>query len=92
MVFGRGSWLSPCTINININDMKAKPIIIIRIPDTTDKVTKEDFGDMIKEYHIVTIREARINIEFEAFYEKDFNEVKYEELKQIIKDGLNDSK
>ena len=78
----------------------AKPILVISFPysyqeDDTDywrnmqKQTKELLND---EYHVLFLsvdedvcEVARV----EVFYEKDFNIVKYEELKQIILNKIN---
>lgn len=65
-----------------------KPIFIIQIPDTTEQ---EDFVRHQKylegkfpDYYIL-IHSAPIEmVQFKMFYEKDFDEIKYEELKQLV--------
>ena len=67
----------------------AKPIFIVKVPESL----KEYFGVVtnsvrsgIKDYHCITVLSNVQDFEFQVFYEKDFNEVKYEELKQIVKE------
>ena len=72
--------------------MKPKPIIVIRVPDHVDmgiEDIREDFSSVAEDYHILIIAEERDDIDIDIFYEKDFNKVKYEELKRIIKDNYD---
>lgn len=68
----------------------AKPILVITISKGESKQSATDIKRIVKktvdnEYHVIVVS---VDIEqapkFEVFYEKDFNEVKYEELKSII--------
>jgi hypothetical protein len=66
-----------------------KPILIIGVPSSID--LKEYIADLreseIKEdYYIIIYTTNDNEFTFQVFYEKDFNEVKYEELKRIISD------
>ena len=68
----------------------AKPIFIVTVPESL----KENFDSIshylnneIKDYHCITILSNVEDFKFQVFYEKDFNEVKYEELKQIVKEN-----
>jgi hypothetical protein len=71
----------------------AKPIFIIKLPEKSI-----DLGDVEKlitpiqrdlyDYHVLCIFHEGNNIEIEIFYEKDFNEVKFEELKEIVKENI----
>jgi len=72
--------------------MKVKPILIINIPNSyTMQIVQQISVDATKdmsEYHVLTIQQDVPLITFEVFYEKDFNKVKYEELKEIVKQNL----
>jgi hypothetical protein len=68
----------------------AKPIFIVKVPE----YLKENFEDIseslsnkINDYHCITILSDVEDFEFRGLYEKYFDEVKYEELKQIVKDS-----
>ena len=68
--------------------MKVKPIFIVRVPESFDEETLKGLADSLvdrfKDYHILVIVTDVKDVQFEVFYEKDFNEVKYEELKEIV--------
>lgn len=64
-----------------------KPIVLVRMQSSYDlgflKETREMLKNRLIDYNILLIRQNNIDrIEFEVFYEKDFNKVKYEELKK----------
>ena len=68
----------------------AKPILVITISRSESEQSASAIQKIVKktvdnEYHVIIVS---VDIEqapkFEVFYEKDFNEVKYEELKSII--------
>ena len=67
----------------------AKPIFIVSIPS---KNANEYVSELMKElekrlidYHVLVVQYDEIDYpEFQVFYEKDFNNVKYEELKAIV--------
>ncbi len=68
--------------------MKPKPILVIGIPHNQgydiDNVLTE-IGKDLKDYHVfVYLSESIKDPVFQCFYEKDFDHVKYEELKAII--------
>jgi len=70
---------------------KPKPIIAITIPhymaqEGVDKISKSVKETVKEEYHVFIITNNSDEINFQVFYEKDFNEVKYKELKTIIKE------
>jgi len=44
------------------------------------------------DYYILIYPHAKDDIEFKCFYEKDFNEVKYEEMKHLVIDKLSELK
>ena len=68
--------------------MKVKPIFIVRVPDSFNEELVCSMGKIlnknIKDYHPLIITQDIETVEFEVFYEKDFNEVKYEEFKEIV--------
>jgi hypothetical protein len=65
----------------------AKPIIVVTLRDIPSQELHSQIKDNIKrtindEYYVFLIFGSETK--FEVFYEKDFNEGKYEELKAII--------
>lgn len=71
--------------------MTVKPIFIVKTPsmltmEVTDKI-KHGLKDQLDGYYVIIVQGDTGEFEFECFYEKDFNHVKYEELKQIIKES-----
>lgn len=69
-----------------------KPIFIIQIPDTE---RRENFELYIKqlenkfpEYYVLIHTAPIKRVEFKMFYDNDFDEIKYEELKQLVLDSL----
>ncbi len=72
-----------------------KPIFTIGIPseeglqnEVLDALTKK-----LDDYHVLFYNTYKEEFQFECFFEKDFNHVKFEELKQIVKDaaqGVNE--
>ena len=66
--------------------MKVKPIFIVGIPfsEAQDSVGIEKvLSDYLKDYYVITYV-AKKDIEFKCFYEKDFDEIKYKELKDLL--------
>jgi hypothetical protein len=69
-----------------------KPIFIVGLPT---QISQEDHDQVffevsnkLTDYHVIAYRSPNSDeIDFKCFYEKDFDEVKYEELKQIVKDA-----
>jgi hypothetical protein len=83
--------------------MTAKPICVIKVdlgrlspkPDVSDFLP--EFGkaciDKMPDYHVFVIpqddfEDSHDVLEFQVFYEKDFTELQYQELKKIIEDSL----
>jgi hypothetical protein len=67
----------------------SKPIFIISIPENSDveKVVEyiiKEFDD----YHVLFFVQDIKEFKFECFYAKDMTHVKFEKLKDIIKDKL----
>ena len=75
-----------------------KPIFIIGIPDwdcNSDDVRQPIESILTKladDYHILIYPGNNNNFEFNCFFEKDFNEIKFNELKQLILDSLKKEK
>jgi hypothetical protein len=73
--------------------MTAKPIFAVGIPRSAglmeiDRI-QERLSEQLTDYHVLLYTHYSHETVFNAFYEKDFNEVKFEELKQIIKDAAS---
>ena len=74
---------------------QVKPIVTVSIPfmvgmEQQAKIA-EDLNKMMgKDYYILVFIAAVTEPRFQVFYEKDFNEVKYEELKEYIKKEMKE--
>jgi hypothetical protein len=74
----------------------AKPILIIKLPyefhmncESFEEIVKSIESRTGQEYHVLpVIEKERTELDFQVFYEKDFTEVNYEELKEIIKESI----
>ncbi len=73
-----------------------KPILITKITgngwdDYLDDIDhfNSTLEKVSEDYHIIFIPYSGKYIDFSVFYEKDFNDVKYEELKNIITELIN---
>lgn len=73
----------------------AKPIFLIGVPvgdndedlriEALEKIQEVISEEIYEEYHVIVHpRFYETEFNFQVFYEKDFDEVKYEELKQIV--------
>lgn len=73
--------------------MAVKPIFIVKTPSylplSEISTMYEDISSasISDDYYVLFVEGDSGDFEFECFFEKDFNHVKYEELKQIIKDS-----
>ena len=70
-----------------------KPIVTVALPSNVNLEElhniKGRIGNQLTDYHVLVYQSfSSKEVEIKVFYEKDFNEVKYEELKQIIKDSV----
>jgi len=69
-----------------------KPIFAIGLPNITEEnldsmhQIQSKLGKSFKDYHVLTYANSGEVFKFDCFYLKDFNQVKYEELKNIIKE------
>lgn len=71
--------------------MSAKPIFTVGLPEKdTEQDQLQNFLTNLKEqftdYYILMYTYSGEEPKFQVFYEKDFNKVKFKELKQIVKD------
>ena len=80
-----------------------KPIFLIGLPRPDMGVSRQSHqawkefleqtqSALIKkfdDYHVLVYEHPGNEPKFQVFYEKDFNKVKYEELKQIVIDSVN---
>ena len=81
--------------------MEAKPICVIYLPEVVNvggrsinwsdcNDVQSDFSETKPDYHwFVLIDSDARRIEFKVFYEKDFTEIQYEELKTLIENKLS---
>lgn len=83
--------------------MTAKPICVVYVSPDGNGYRSVTWGDCIKmsEHHLKTMPDYHwffilsneyVDIEFKVFYEKDFSETKYEELKSIITNAIEQTK
>ena len=67
----------------------AKPILIVEVPiNYTDEelsVLSRQLVDELHDYHILTITTDRDDFDFKVFYEKDFTDINFDELKKLVK-------
>lgn len=67
----------------------AKPILIVKAPITFKEEELDNIEDLLQgkfdDYHILLTTNQINSFDFQVFYEKDFNHVKLEELKKLIK-------
>ena len=73
--------------------MNAKPIFIVKLPSEMDGKQVADIWDelhdQIKDYHVLVFQTNETKEpEFSVFYEKNFTEVKFDELKDIVKNAI----
>ena len=77
--------------NNNFNNM-TKPIFLVGVPRNMDyeQVLKAqvELERQLDGYYSLVYQTNQDEIKFQCFYEKDFDEVKFEELKQIVKENL----
>lgn len=75
-----------------------KPIFTIGLPSQTTREAYEETlkqienrKDLTEDYHVLVYMNPNSeDFQFNAFYEKDFDEVKFEELKQFIQNETQD--
>lgn len=68
-----------------------KPIFIVKVPyDSQDEleIIWRNLEKKMTDYHVIVCLHDSLDMDFTVLYEKDFNEVKFEELKKIIKSSI----
>jgi len=66
----------------------AKPIFLVGLPFEAVKDVNElqkDFEKKMEDYYTLIYTHNKDDIEFKALYEKDFDKVKFEELKELVR-------
>lgn len=73
----------------------SKPIVVIKMPqyasnnDINSLAEQFRLGTIQQDYHIIMFGTKLNDIDVQVYYEKDFNKVKFEELKDIIEKSVN---
>ncbi len=66
----------------------AKPIFLVGLPHRDEGYVNdivEGLNLKLTDYHTIVYMHHKDDTEFRVFYEKDFDEVKFEELKEIVR-------
>lgn len=70
----------------------AIPIFTVGLPNqATEQVLNDvqsDLSGQFDDYHVLVYSHFGEDVKFDCFYEKNFNEVKYKELKAIVRSKL----
>lgn len=70
----------------------AKPIFLVgvsyKLDPNTIEFLQENLEQTIPDYHTIVYMHNKDESEFRAIYEKDFDEVKFEELKEIVRGSM----
>ena len=74
------------------NNKMTKPIFLVGLPQMASREQIEDVQKnlerKLEQYYPLVYQTNGDEIDFKCFFEKDFDEVKYEELKQIVRDAV----
>lgn len=77
----------------------SKPIAVINIPyggavtwNACNELTEEHNREKPDYYWFFLLSHTAESIEFEVFYEKDFSQITYDELKELILEKINSQK
>jgi len=72
-----------------------KPIFLVGLPSELDIKQFETIQTLLEnkliEYYVIVYRTNESEIQFKCFYKKDFDDIKFEELKAIVKNELKKS-
>lgn len=72
----------------------AKPIFIIDVPVEVPPKNliklSNQITELLTDYHVLVVTSSTEEIKFSCFYEKDMTEIKFEELKQLVRDKLKE--
>jgi len=70
----------------------AKPIFLVALPyEAANKIQdiQKSLEQQLTDYHPLIYMHNKDEIEFRAVYEKDFDEIKFEELKEIVRGSVS---
>lgn len=71
----------------------AKPIFIVEAPimQTQEEFvnTQKVLESKLNDYHVLIVQTNVDDFNFKVFYDKDFTEINYDELKKLIKEKIN---
>lgn len=79
----------------------AKPIFLIAVPYVSENFEQyiqnvqqkiQHVSEQLSDYHVLYYVHRGEELTFQTFYEKDFNQIKYEELKQMIQEKIENLK
>lgn len=69
-----------------------KPIFLVGIPNPENieliACIQESLEEKLEQYYPLVYTTKGSEIEFKCFFEKDFDEVKFEELKEIVRNAV----
>ena len=72
-----------------------KPIFLVGLPAlaTTEELYfhQSKLNEKLKQYYVLVHQTNGEELTFKCFYEKDFDQVKFEELKQIVNDSIKNN-
>jgi hypothetical protein len=75
---------------------KAKPIFLVgvsdRIPYSVINEMQDSLSEKFTDYHVLIYTKKGHDPVFQCLYEKDFNEVKFNELKEMIQKQMTELK
>ena len=70
----------------------AKPIFIVEAPDLQTQEdlvnTQKVLENKLNDYHVLVVQTNVNDFNFNVFYDKDFTEINYDELRKLIKEKL----
>jgi hypothetical protein len=73
----------------------AKPIFLVGLPkyapEEVFSAFQKSLENKMPEYYVIFYYTNSTEVEFKCFFEKDFDDVKFEELKKIVIDNLPDN-
>lgn len=71
----------------------AKPIFIIELPDGEEnqiETIKNYLEEKLNDYHVLIVWGGKVEeIKYNVYYEKDMTDIKFEELKDIVNESIN---
>jgi hypothetical protein len=69
-----------------------KPIFLVGLPQMVSleqiEEVQKNLEQKLKQYYTLVYMANSSEIDFKCFFEKDFDEVKFDELKQIVRDAV----